>query len=69
MAATVIDDAENERAYEVPAPQEGNQRGVRVSVGRDGRGRYWQFRLDNVNGADFSLDGIQVDFLVLGRRP
>lgn len=69
MVLTTKDDAENERVYAVPGPDGDNQRSLKVPVGRDGKGRYWQLRLENEDGTDFSLDAMDVSFLVLARRP
>lgn len=34
------------------------QQGVKVPIGRDGIGRYWSFQVENIDGADFSVDEI-----------
>ncbi|MHC1787889.1 hypothetical protein [Solidesulfovibrio sp.] len=63
------DDDANEREYTVPAPDSDRQQSVRVPVGRDGKGCYWQVGLRNEGGADFALDAMDIDFLILARRP
>jgi hypothetical protein len=40
----------------------------RMKVGRGLKSRYWKFRLENVNGADFTLDDMGVRTVVLTRR-
>lgn len=69
MILTALDDEDNEREYAVGSPEASNQRSLKVPVGRDGKGRYWQVRLENEDGADFSVDTIDVNLLVLPMRP
>ena len=45
------------------------QQSRKTGLGRDQKGRYWLFRLENVNGCDFALDHMEVMPVVLGRRP
>lgn len=40
----------------------------RLPLGRGVDSYYWQFGLENVNGADFELDGIRLYPVVMGRR-
>jgi hypothetical protein len=48
----------------------GNQQHtMKVSVGRNGKGRYWMLRIDNVNGSDFSVDAISVLPILMSRKP
>ncbi len=47
------------RTYLIIAHKGGQQR-TRVAIGRDGKGRYWSFRIKNTGGADFSVDSIKV---------
>jgi len=63
------DDDNNVRRYTVGAAlDDQRQYGVHVPVGRDGKGRYWTFRLENVDGCDFSVDSIDVLVTVLARK-
>jgi hypothetical protein len=45
------------------------QHGGVVPIGRDGKGRYWGFKIENVNGSDFSVDSIDVSVMLLGKKP
>jgi len=69
LVLEVKDDDNNIRRYTVESAL-GNQRqhGVRVPVGRDGKGRHWAFRVENVAGCDFSVDSIDVLVAVLGKK-
>ena len=62
----VSDNEGNERDYTLVA-NSSKQHGGKVSVGRDGKGRYWQLRIENVNGCDFSLDMIEIIPIILRR--
>ena len=63
----VQDDEGNEREYILN--NNGNlQQGGRIPIGRDGKGRYWQLRLENIDGCDFSLDTIEVIPVILRRK-
>ena len=62
----VSNDDGNEREYTL-ATTSNNQHGGKVSIGRDGKGRYWQLRIENVNGCDFSLDMIEIIPIILRR--
>jgi len=60
----------NERAYHVvPAFAGKAQNSGVVTIGRDGKGRYWQVRIENVDGADFSVDSIDAVVVVLHGKP
>ncbi len=59
-------DEQNARSYEVESNKTGQQR-KRVSIGRDGYGRYWSFTIRNLSGADFSVDSIEVMPVVRNR--
>ena len=39
-----------------------------VKIGKGLKGRYWQASFENLGGADFSLDTIDVDWEVQSRR-
>lgn len=70
LAITVKDDDGNERQYTIKPNHIGNkQQTSRVPIGRDGKGRYWMFRIDNVNGSDFGINSITAVPVVLNRRP
>ena len=57
----------NEREYLATSSQ-ANEESIFANVGRDGKGRHWSFRIENVNGADFSIDTISVIPVILNRR-
>ena len=66
----VKDDDDNEREYILePNHVDNKQHGAKLWGDRGGKGRYWMFRVDNVNGADFSVDDIRVLPVVLGKKP
>ncbi|MHC4310873.1 MAG: hypothetical protein ACYSW3_00195 [Planctomycetota bacterium] len=70
LVLTVKDDENNERAYTLePIFADSSQHGQKVAIGRDGKGRYWMVRIDNVGGADFSVDRITAIPVLLGRKP
>ena len=64
----VSNDEGNEREYFLESTRE-KQHGEKISIDRDGKGRYWQFRIENIDGCDFSLDVIEIIPVVLGRKP
>jgi len=45
------------------------QHSGRIALRRDLRGRYFDFKIANVNGSDFSIDSIKIVITVLGRKP
>ncbi len=47
------------KSYTIPANSDGQQR-KRVTIGKNEKGRYWNFKIKNVNGHDFDMDNIQV---------
>ena len=59
MRIDVSVDQQAARTYDIPAHKTGQQR-TRISIGRDGKGRYWSFRIKNINGANFSFDSVEV---------
>lgn len=66
----IKDDENNVRRYTLAASlDDQRQHGARVAVGRDGKGRYWSFRLENVDGCDFSVDSLDALVTVLARKP
>jgi hypothetical protein len=70
LLITVYDDDNNERHYILePNHIPNKQSSAKVSIGRDGKGRYYTFRIDNISGADFSIDNIEVVPVILNRKP
>ena len=65
----IKNDDSNERTY-ILTPIKGSlkQEGARVPVGRDGKGRYWTIRVENVRGSNFKLDEIEAAIVYLNRR-
>lgn len=65
----VKDEEDNERRYLIGAELVGQiQHGAKVPVGRDGKGRYWCFELENVGGCDFSIDSLDASVVVLPKK-
>lgn len=52
----------------VPSEDDGTQQGNSVYVSRDVYGRHWSFKIENVNGADFSVDHLSIIPVVLSRQ-
>ena len=70
LVLEVKDDENNIRRFTLEnALDDQRQHGVRVSVGRDGKGRYWSFKIENVGGCDFSVDSMNALITVLARKP
>lgn len=70
LQLTLKDDDENERHFVISPNHSGNQQHtMKVSAGRNGKGRYWMFRIDNVNGSDFSVDSITILPILMNRKP
>ena len=70
LALVVRDDDGHERTFLLSAIHPANfQHGVKVFGARDMKGRYWMIRIENVDGADFSIDHIEVVPVILGRKP
>ena len=69
LTVTVKDNEDNARSYTLSYLDYDRQNGGQVKVGRDGLGRYWQIRIDNVNGCYFAVDSIDILPVVLGRKP
>lgn len=58
------------KAYDVqPNHTPNQQHSIKVPGSRDGKGRYWTVRIENVNGSDFSIDQIEVMPVILARKP
>lgn len=63
------DEEDNERRFILEASLlRQTQRGVKVPIGRDGKGRYWCFELENISGCDFSIDSLDVSVVVLPKK-
>ncbi|RLC76824.1 MAG: hypothetical protein DRJ03_27895 [Chloroflexi bacterium] len=45
------------------------QHSVRTAVGRSGRGRYWTFTVENVDGCYFCVDTVDAVVTVMRRKP
>ena len=69
LLLTLKDDEENERSYILEPMVGSKQSSSKVSIGRDGLGRYWQIRIANTNGGYFAIDSIELLLVVLGRKP
>lgn len=71
LLVTVKDNEDNKRSYTLEHifSSYDRQTGGRCSVGRDGLGRYWQIRIDNVEGVYFAVDTIELALIILGRKP
>lgn len=70
LTLIVKDDDNNERQYTLEPIFAGlEQHSGKVSIGRDGKGRYWMVRIENVNGVDFSVDRITGIPVILGKKP
>lgn len=70
LMLTVKDDDGNARQFSIMPAHSGNQQhSMKTGIGRNGKGRYWMFRIDNVNGSDFSVDSISVLPILMARRP
>lgn len=64
LQLVVTADEQTERTYTITPTKTGQQK-IRVTIGRDAKGRYWNFRIKNVSGCDFSIDSIDVLPVVL----
>lgn len=69
LKLTLKDDEDNLRVYTINLTSGSKQSSAKVSIGRDGVGRYWQIRIDNTNGGYFAIDFIEVLAIILGRKP
>ena len=59
LRLTVTTDLTTVREYTIPLDGTGQQR-VRVKLDRNVKGRYWAFRIVNLQGCGFSLDEVQL---------
>ena len=69
LTLTLKDNENNSRIYTLNLDTGNKQSSAKVDVGRDGIGRYWQVRIDNVSGCYFAIDDIEVLAVILGRKP
>jgi len=77
LNVTVYDDGDltnadaHTRTYQIDNVNDNNrQQSFRIRVGRDGRGRYWMFRVfGDADGAMWSMDELTCEASVLARRP
>ena len=69
LTLTLKDDENNSRTYALNLTTGNVQSSGKVDIGRDGIGRYWQVRIDNLGGAYFAIDDIEVLAILLGRKP
>ncbi|HBF44014.1 MAG TPA: hypothetical protein DDW42_10395 [Desulfobacteraceae bacterium] len=66
----VKDDDGNETEYILEANHLDNaQHGAKLPGSRKSKGRYWMVKVDNMNGADFSVDNIRILPVILGKKP
>lgn len=66
----VRDDEDNIRIRILPTLLEDQrQHGASIAIGRNGKGRYWTFKLENVGGCDFSIDSLDALVTILGKKP
>ena len=61
LTLSLITDGKSSKSYTLKANSDGQQR-TRITIDREvgQKGRYWQFTITNVAGADFSIDYIGV---------
>lgn len=69
LTLTLKDDENNSRSYALNLTSGNVQSSGKVKVGRDGQGRYYQVRIDNISGCYFAIDDIEVLAIILGRKP
>jgi hypothetical protein len=69
LTIKVKDNEDNERPYPLDNIASDKQVGGEVTIERDQLGRYWGLRVDNVRGAYFAVDSIEVVPVILGRKP
>ena len=55
--------------HTVPAFTDNKQHSVEIPVGRTLKGRFYSFIIQNINGADFSIDNLEAFIDVLSRKP
>lgn len=60
----VTPDEKDEKDYDIESTKIGQQR-RRIPITRDQVGRYWKFKISNVDGSDFSVDSISLIGMIL----
>jgi len=65
---TTTNELRQRKTYVYPAGKDRLQGGGTASGRRDQKGRYWQYRIDNTDGCDFSIDSLEVIPTVLALR-
>jgi len=66
---TAADEGSSE-TYSLSPTLAGNKQGSGVLWGkRTQKGRYWDMKVQNVDGCDFSLDFIEADFIIGSKKP
>lgn len=68
ILVTLQNDAEGALSYTLAANQDSGLTQRRVLTARGRRGRYWRLTLQNVNGADFDIDNVELFVEILKRR-
>jgi len=67
LKLTITVDEKFKREFTLAPQQSGQlQHGIRVPLTRDLRGRYFEFKFENVSGCDFSIDSVKLIATVLG---
>ena len=70
LTMTVKDDDGKSIVFTLrPNHADNEQHGVKLPGWHKGKGRYYMFRVDNVNGSDFSFDSMMVLPIILHRKP
>lgn len=70
MILTLSNDEDNERIYTLtPINVSNKQHGSKVKANRNGKGRYWTVKIENVDGCDFSFNMIEAIITILARKP
>lgn len=70
LQLTITADESISRTYTLePIRDNLKQHGSKINVSRKIIGRYFDLKIENVNGCDFSIDTIDATVIVLGRRP
>lgn len=66
----IVDDEEAQAVYNLTPFKDGKQHVLKIYAGRKyNKGCYYTFSLENVDGADFSIDFIDILPILLNRRP
>lgn len=66
----VKNDDGNERSFTLTKiTGSDTQEGAKITIDRDGKGRYWNFRFENVAGSYFAIDSVDLVAFILGRKP